>query len=90
MEKWINQTLTTGLVVTFGSLYTEELLQTKQFFEFMVTVKSNNPYHHIFLFLFFPYLPLVFRLFPPFLTFFFFLSFIYFHICKNAEKLKKV
>ena len=30
MEKWINQTLTTGLGVMFHSLLTEELHQTKQ------------------------------------------------------------
>ena len=28
MEEWINQTLTTGLVVIFRSLVKEELLQT--------------------------------------------------------------
>ena len=33
-EKWINQTLTTGLVVIFCSLFTVELFQTKYFFEF--------------------------------------------------------
>ena len=32
--KWINQTLTTGLVVIFRSLFKEELLQTKHFWSF--------------------------------------------------------
>ena len=31
-KKWINQTLTMGLVVIFCSLLTEELCQTKHFF----------------------------------------------------------
>ena len=30
MEEWINQSLTAGLVVIFGSLFKEELLQTKK------------------------------------------------------------
>ena len=36
MEKWINQTFTTGLVVIFLSLFREELLQTKCFEFFYV------------------------------------------------------
>ena len=34
VEKWINQTLTTGLEVIFHSLLKEELFQTKHFLSF--------------------------------------------------------
>ena len=32
-NKWISQTLTTGLVVIFWSLFKDELLQTEKIFE---------------------------------------------------------
>ena len=39
--KWIDQTLTTGLMVIFRSLLTEELHQTKHFFAFFYILIEN-------------------------------------------------
>ena len=40
--KWINQTLTMGSVVIFRALFTEELLQTKNFLRFSTIGRSSR------------------------------------------------
>ena len=40
--KWINQTLTTDLVVIFRFLFNEELLQTKEIYEFFLHFSNQG------------------------------------------------
>ena len=47
MEKWINQTLTTCLVVIFRSLFEEELLYTNSLKKFFKNIGD-----HLYLFIF--------------------------------------